>query len=282
MISVDSLPIQGKSVQISRREQLEHEVQRQVSKTSQGKQSEDLSDTEDDVVISALNGSGESPRTPKYFPGEAPLMSKGSVLLHPVESSPFTLRRRNITRSSDNVSTPYSQISGISTYDYEDDFTSDSESEFSPLAKSNSKIPIKRSSSLHRRKDLLRNGSSGSPPDKANNISSAPASVPDNKRKVSPDPFLGQPNVESVRRTPTDLGSPGTLRRSPIDQANPGTLRRSPIDPASPGTLRRSPIRQDNPGPLRRSPIGQGNPGPLRRSPIDINSPHSKKSNRGV
>ena len=75
--------------------------------------------------------------------------------------------------SSENLSTPYSQISGISSYDYEDDFTSeDEQSEFSAMTNisrrtnksdksSTSKIPIKRSSSLRRRPDLVALGTSG-------------------------------------------------------------------------------------------------------------------------
>lgn len=274
-ISVDTLPLKGQSVQISRREQME-----QQRKMFQGKPAEDLSDTEDDVVISAVNTTGESPRTPKYFPGESPLISKSGVLLNPVENSPFSLRRRNLTRSSDTVSTPYSQISGISTYDYEDDFTSDSESEFSALNASSaksSKIPIKRSSSLHRRKDLLRNGSSTSSAEKTN-TSSVPAHVPDNKRKKSPDTFIDQLNTGPVRRSPVDQGSAETLRRSPLNQASPGTLRRSPIEQFSPGTLRRSPIDQVSPATLRRSPIEKFSPGTMRRSPIDPRSPHSSIS----
>ena len=274
MISVDTLPLKGQSVQISRREQME-----QQRKLFQGKPSEDLSDTEDDVVISAVNTTGESPRTPKYFPGESPLLSKSGALLNPVENSPFSLRRRNMTRSSDNVSTPYSQISGISTYDYEDDFTSDSESEFSALNASSSakssKIPIKRSSSLHRRKDLLRNGSSTSSAEKTN-TSSAPAHVPDNKRKKSPDTFIDQLNAGPLRRSPVDQGSPGTLKRSPLDQNSPGTLRRSPFDQVSPGTLRRSPIEQFSPGTMRRSPIDPRSP----HSPIIATDQYSPKLTR--
>ena len=274
MISVDTLPLKGQSVQISRREQMEQQI-----KLFQGKPSEDLSDTEDDVVISAVNTTGESPRTPKYFPGESPLLSKSGALLNPVENSPFSLRRRNMTRSSDNVSTPYSQISGISTYDYEDDFTSDSESEFSALNASSSakssKIPIKRSSSLHRRKDLLRNGSSTSSAEKTN-TSSAPAHVPDNKRKKSPDTFIDQLNTGPLRRSPVDQGSPGTLKRSPLDQNSPGTLRRSPFDQVSPGTLRRSPIEQFSPGTMRRSPIDPRSP----HSPIIATDQYSPKLTR--
>jgi len=224
-ISVDTLPLKGQSVQISRREQME-----QQRKMFQGKPAEDLSDTEDDVVISAVNTTGESPRTPKY--------------------------------------------------DYEDDFTSDSESEFSALNASSaksSKIPIKRSSSLHRRKDLLRNGSSTSSAEKTN-TSSVPAHVPDNKRKKSPDTFIDQLNTGPVRRSPVDQGSAETLRRSPLNQASPGTLRRSPIEQFSPGTLRRSPIDQVSPATVRRSPIEKFSPGTMRRSPIDPRSPHSSIS----
>ena len=37
------------------------------------------SDPEDDVVISAVDVSGESPRTPRFFPGEPPV--KSNILL---------------------------------------------------------------------------------------------------------------------------------------------------------------------------------------------------------
>ena len=106
--------------------------------------------------------------TPVLDTGELSPGSGTSLLLRPVDNSPFSSRaRRDKSASSDNLSTPYSQISGISTYeDYEDDFTSD-ESEFSALtnkskarSSSQSKIPIKRSSSLHRRSGIIKNGSS--------------------------------------------------------------------------------------------------------------------------
>ena len=119
---------------------------------------------------SAEAGAGEEEVvvTPVLDTGELSPGSGTSLLLRPVDNSPFSSRaRRDKSASSDNLSTPYSQISGISTYeDYEDDFTSD-ESEFSALtnkskarSSSQSKIPIKRSSSLHRRSGIIKNGSS--------------------------------------------------------------------------------------------------------------------------
>ena len=188
-ISVDTLPVTGQAVNLTRRgsndstDSSEHKQNNNKSssrlsmkknnfrKSASGKgngqvaNNEDLQD--DEVVVKAitdLNGEG-SPRTPRYFPDETPLQPKASLLLRPVDNSPFSSHsRRGRSGSSDNLSTPYSQISGISSYEYEDDFTSD-ESEFSAMTnmsrKSLSKIPIKRSSSLHRRAGFLKSGSQG-------------------------------------------------------------------------------------------------------------------------
>ena len=141
----------------------------------------------EDLVITPVNDmkEGGSPRSPKYFPDEIPIQPSASLLLRPVDNSPFSSRsKRGKSASSDNLSTPYSQISGISgisTYDYEDDFTSD-ESEFSALtnkskARSSSKIPIKRSSSLHRRSGIIKNGSQGEL--NKNGLSQPPSYVPE-------------------------------------------------------------------------------------------------------
>ena len=92
------------------------------------------------------------------------------LLLRPNANSQFSSNSAKQSLSSENVSTPYSQISGISSYDYEDDFTSeDEQSEFSAMTNvsrrtdKSSKIPIKRSSSLRRRPDLVALGTSGPP-----------------------------------------------------------------------------------------------------------------------
>ena len=96
------------------------------------------------------------------------------ILLNQVQANGLLLRpNANSAKqslSSENVSTPYSQISGISSYDYEDDFTSeDEQSDFSAMTNvsrrtdKSSKIPIKRSSSLRRRPDLMAMGTSGPP-----------------------------------------------------------------------------------------------------------------------
>ena len=133
-------------------------------------------------------------------------------MLRPNGNSPFSSNSAKRSTSSDNVSTPYSQvqlyslynflmtyqISGISSYDYEDDFTSeDDQSEFSAMTNlsrrtdRSSKIPIKRSSSLRRRPDLLKAGSVGGS-DRSPTVppSPAPAPVPEPQPKQEDDLLL--------------------------------------------------------------------------------------------
>jgi hypothetical protein len=107
-------------------------------------------DNTDVVALIGDRGGGavaddiDSPRTPKYFPRELSL-SKGRPggggvqgrsaaglpdnLIMPV--LPMTVRGGSRVKSGsssvDNLSTPYSTLSGISNYDYEDDFTSEEE-----------------------------------------------------------------------------------------------------------------------------------------------------------
>ena len=161
--------------------------------------------------------------TPVLDTGELSPGSGTSLLLRPVDNSPFSSRaRRDKSASSDNLSTPYSQISGISTYeDYEDDFTSD-ESEFSALtnkskarSSSQSKIPIKRSSSLHRRSGIIKNGSSvadrnpgtGAAPPPAPAVPQPPLYVPE----MSPAAGKEEPSLPRSRDTEVvaaaDIGS---------------------------------------------------------------------------
>ena len=151
------------------------------------------------MVLSHLgdhNGVG-SPRTPKYFHDDLPTPAKiGMSLLRPNDNSPFASNSAKRSVSSDNVSTPYSVISGISSYDYEDDFTSeDDASEFSAMTNlsrrtdrtdKSSRIPIKRSSSLRRRPDLLKGGSGV---DRSPTLPSTPNPAP------VPEP---QPEVEDL------------------------------------------------------------------------------------
>ena len=106
------------------------------------------------------------------------------LLLRPNGNSQFSSNSAKQSFSSENVSTPYSQISGISSYDYEDDFTSEDEhSDFSAMTNvsrrtdKSSKIPIKRSSSLRRRPDLVALGTSG-PPTPSPKGSSSPKLAP--------------------------------------------------------------------------------------------------------
>ena len=150
----------------------------------------------DEVVMTPVNDGDLSPRSPRHFPEDPPLQPNTSLLLRPVDNSPFSSRsKRGKSASSDNLSTPYSQISGISTYDYEDDFTSD-ESEFSAMtnmskARSSSKIPIKRSSSLHRRSGIMKKGASSAAEKNVGNgglnVPLAPQYVPEKDNKVTED-----------------------------------------------------------------------------------------------
>ena len=142
---------------------------------------------EEEVVMTPVKTMNveSSPRSPRHPADESGNQSNTSILLRPVDNSPFSSRsKREKSASSDNLSTPYSQISGISTYDYEDDFTSD-ESEFSAMTnkskpRSSSKIPIKRSSSLHRRSGIMKNGHTSATTDKnMNNVPQAPHYVPE-------------------------------------------------------------------------------------------------------
>jgi hypothetical protein len=217
-ISVDTLPVTGQAVNLTRRgsndstDSSENKPNNNKSSSGlsirknnfrksasgksggQGANGDDLQD--DEVVIKAitdLNGDG-SPRTPRYFPEETPMQPKASLLLRPVENSPFSSHsRRGRSGSSDNVSTPYSQISGISSYEYEDDFTSD-ESEFSAMTnmsrKSMSKIPIKRSSSLHRRAGFVKSGAQGERTPVA--VPQSPSYVPE----PEPEPKQNEKDVE--------------------------------------------------------------------------------------
>ncbi len=86
------------------------------------------------------------PRSPR-FPSQSTLVAGNgnavvacdlgnSLLLRRGENSPFA--HQNPARSTGSTnSTPYSQISVPSSYDYEEDFTSDSESDISTMAINN-------------------------------------------------------------------------------------------------------------------------------------------------
>ena len=67
------------------------------------------------------------PRSPRYphNPSHGSGDSRSSLLMRPAENSPFSNRMSRLDASSN--STPSSQP--LSCYDYEDDFTSDSEDE---------------------------------------------------------------------------------------------------------------------------------------------------------
>jgi hypothetical protein len=129
---------------------------------------------DEDVVTGGAGDGGDdidSPRTPKYFPRELALSNRlgglrpdSLVPNNAVVAAAARGRVKSGSSSVDNLSTPYSTLSGISNYEYEDDFTSDEEEAYSatPYHKSrpSSRIPISRSSSLRRRKSLLLNGNS--------------------------------------------------------------------------------------------------------------------------
>ena len=182
---------------------------------------------DEEVVMTPVNDliDGGSPRSTKFYPDEIPIQpSAASLLLRPVDNSPFSSRsiKRGKSASSDNLSTPYSQISGISTYDYEDDFTSD-ESEFSTLtnkskARSTSKIPIKRSSSLHRRSGIIKNGRTGeqSSSKTKNSLGQPPTYVPEK------DLVVDQKDTNKIS------SAPPVAPKAPVSS---GRLTRSKLSP---------------------------------------------------
>ena len=174
------------------------------------------------------------------------------------------------------VSTPYSQISGITTYDYEDDFTSDEESEFSTLAASSvrssqaarrsSRIPIKRSSSLHRRRGLILKGSAGS--------ESAATESKTSNSNIVPEPSAGKsPMTRSpapVRHSPTTNGyhhdkSPSPVRHSPKPGTSP--VRHSPLPPPT-----QPPVRHSPQPPTATARVGDRSPQAGRYSPQQISA----------
>ena len=209
-ISVDTLPVKGQAVNLTRRgstDSLEAGDSRNIKVSSRmsvrrgnngsfrrgsvSKKENGVSG--DEVVMTPVNDTNGD-----LSPPHSPLQPSTSLLLRPVDNSPFSSRsKRGKSASSDNLSTPYSQISGISTYDdYEDDFTSD-ESEFSAMtnkskARSSSKIPIKRSSSLHRRSGIIKKGTSAaaekdSTTNGGPNVPQAPLYVPEKDNNVNID-----------------------------------------------------------------------------------------------
>ena len=260
-ISVETLPVTGQAVSLARRgssdsqeSEGENNNYKSLSRLSLRKSSQfrkspvtttnnnnnnyskkrsdgGESSKEEEVVMTPVNDliDGGSPRSTKFYPDEIPIQpSASSLLLRPSDNSPFSSRsKRGKSASSDNLSTPYSQISGISTYDYEDDFTSD-ESEFSTLtnkskARSTSKIPIKRSSSLHRRSGIIKNGRTGELSKTKNSLAQPPTYVPEK------DLVLDQKeNVDEVFSS-AELGSaPPAAPKAP---ASTGRLTRSKLSP---------------------------------------------------
>jgi len=135
------------------------------------------------------------------------------------ENSPFSMLPRSTALSSSN-STPYSQISAPSSCDYEEDFTSDPESEMSALALNNrsahsqrtvgstgsSRIPIKRNSSLRRKKDVM-SQYGGSHPSTAETVVDRPEKV-----------HIPQLEVETMSMAPTlRNGNHSSLSRRNFD-----------------------------------------------------------------
>ena len=257
-ISVDTLPVNGQAVSLARRgsgdsQEGDREARSltSLSRQERGKSnlyrrspitkssSKELASPEE-LVITPVNDpkDGGTPRSPKFFPDEIPIQPSASLLLRPVDNSPFSSRsKRGKSASSDNLSTPYSQISGISTYDYEDDFTSD-ESEFSTLtnkskARSSSKIPIKRSSSLHRRSGIIKNGSQGDL--NKNSLAQPPSYVPEkditrDKEESREEVFSSAEINSAPSLTPKAPMTTGRLNRSKLSprKINPRTKSVSP------------------------------------------------------
>jgi hypothetical protein len=222
-----------------------------VSRTKTWRKSLDLTGdgVDDDDVITPPTAVDdiESPRTPKYFPRELSLASNrlGGGLHHTGRSNglpdhlitpllPATLRGgggggaggrvKSGSSSIGNLSTPYSTLSGISNYEYEDDFTSEEEDEgeenlrFSSHRRSSSRpssrIPISRSSSLHRRKNLLRNGNTSGAP--AAMVAAAAAVAGSAQRPRAASPPLEPP--------PSSFVQGGRVKHSPV--ASPRDDRR--------------------------------------------------------
>ncbi|TRY68490.1 hypothetical protein TCAL_01388 [Tigriopus californicus] len=211
-ISVDDLPVNGHAVSLANRRQSinkslsTEEQQRTVSRLSNkykstSKSQERLTnnhqymadDEDDDVNLEAstrtlsprLKGSKSEnhinaispPRSPKY---PNPKGSQHALLMRPADNSPFSSRMLP-KRTGSQISTPYSQVSVPSSYEYEDDFTSDESiiennsvidnkqttpSDNKSAASSRtvtsttsscslSKIPIQRNSSLRRKKTVM-------------------------------------------------------------------------------------------------------------------------------
>ena len=265
-ISVDTLPVTGQAVNLTRRgstdsldsvDNRNFKISSRMSSVKNGKSNSSFRKNvinnnnnnvakvsnninDEDVVMTPVhdvNGDA-SPRTPRNEDILDPPHIQTSLLLRPVDNSPFSSRsKRGKSASSDNLSTPYSQISGISTYDYEDDFTSD-ESEFSAMtnkskarSSSQSKIPIKRSSSLHRRSiKSNKNGNSSTTTDKnMNNVPEAPNYVPDAVQDVMDnlDTGVAAPEIGAaeVIRTPTTKLS---RKKATPRKINPRTKSVSP------------------------------------------------------
>ena len=251
-ISVETLPVTGQGLQLTRRGSTDslsdsggqeqrtvknvtrnsslrrgnnnnHSFRKNVNNNSRNTM-ETVSN--DEVVMTPVNGE-QSPRSPVDT-----LLQPSSLLLRPVDNSPFSSRsKRGKSASSDNLSTPYSQISGISNYDYEDDFTSD-ESDFSSVthkskARSTSRIPIKRSSSLHRRSGILKNGSSAVT-DKSN-VPKAPKYVPE-KEPVDQD------HVDNVVVAP-DIGATPVVDNKKPPVAPPSSSSKLSRSKATPRKL---------------------------------------------
>lgn len=155
-ISVDDLPVNGHAVSLANRRPSMNkslsteEQQRTVSRLSNKYKSASRSQErlnnnhqymaddeadEDNLGVSTrtlspkLKGSKSEnhinavspPRSPKY---PNPKSSQHPLLMRPADNSPFSSRMLP-KRTGSQISTPYSQVSVPSSYEYEDDFTSD-------------------------------------------------------------------------------------------------------------------------------------------------------------
>ena len=259
-ISVDTLPVTGQAVNLTRRgstDSLEAGDTRSIKVSSRmsvrkgnngsfrrgsvsKKGAAENGVSGDEVVMTPVHDTNGD-LSHRHFPEDSPLQPSTSLLLRPVDNSPFSSRsKRGKSASSDNLSTPYSQISGISTYDdYEDDFTSD-ESEFSAMtnkskARSSSKIPIKRSSSLHRRSGIIKKGTSSAAEKNSTNnngpiVPQAPLYVPEKDNKSSIDDT--ETVVDEVI-TAAEIGSAprDTYPKTPISAQTTVKLSRAKATP---------------------------------------------------
>ena len=308
MISVNEMPVNGHAVNLTNRRPSTNRsiiddptVSRNGSKYSQREQQKrplELKANKNGVVVirqqkstnhespvrkakSFHEGDLTPPRSPppsRYPAQSTPQLAghQGNLLLRPAEyNSPFMLAPRSRQGSSTN-STPYSQISVPSSYDYEDDFTSEDDSDGSiifdksinkyvhPSAKTqstltlgsfhrsahsqrtvvsttstgSSRIPIKRNSSLRRKKEVMDNYTS-------------PVKKPIQSTPPEEDQLETKPKP---RRTASKSRSPGRLSRKSDEK--PVQNRASTL-PRNRGRTTRKPIQHPTTKPMSRRSVSE-------------------------